>query len=970
MISRGSEWRKWNLHMHSKYSLEARTKMEVADIFEYAIKKQVSMISITDHSNVDALDEIWNIYTSGVASDGRKYGDYVEFLPGIELKTNKGARGVHIISIFPKIITVNGISKMTTKEVLYDDFCTKLGLSRSRIEGNGKGDYAKGLLGSTVDFDDAVSLTHELGGLVIIHGGDKHGSIEGEMTHANSKEPTAEELYESLDITKTEIMSSKIDIIELPNFNRQEARNAKFYRKTFRKPCMIASDAHETKEYDMLSEKCTWVKADTTFAGLQQAIIDYENRMCLKAVPEQVERIRKNPTKYIKEIEIDWKEGYDGEKGDWFKSISIPLNYGLVSVIGNKGNGKSAIAEIIGWMSDSKNYPNFAFLNNKKFLKNKLAGNFCSRITWADGQTVYRENLGILPNVNNVERVQCIPQQYFEEICTDTEIKKFTSEINGVIFSRLEEEDREGTESFEQLINKYTKNADQNISLLQTHLSEINKEIILLESKLSKDYRMQQESLLEDARNQLLAQENICPQEVVKPALKPEVQQQYDKIVNEIESIEDQIERKKEQLYKIASEMKKFQHFINQINDMESRIEKEIEQISFQAEEFDIKVNDIIQFQINKTKIIDKMKKMEDKERDLKDYLDNEKSGLMSQLQLRKEIKASILAEENKNIMLYDAYIKEFQEWNKIRKEKEEQVKKVQTELSYISQLIYDDLQPLYKKRKDITESIFVEKKKVRELYDKFKKPIDEFLIDKKDLLSEYSISIRSGLVIEEQFEEELFWFINKQRKNVFREDNYQLEKTIELLNESDDVEQYVNIPEEIILKMKDYDSENTIFSQIKENRWLEFYNYLFGLKYIQNKYELVSDEKTLDKLSPGERGALLLIFYLLLDLRDIPLIIDQPEDNLDNQSVASVLVPFIQSAKKRRQIILVTHNPNLAVVADSDQIIHVKINKEKRDLVEFKAGGIENAEINNSIVTILEGTMRSFRKRDEKYIE
>lgn len=59
-----------------------------------------------------------------------------------------------------------------------------------------------------------------------------------------------------------------------------------------------------------------------------------------------------------------------------------------------------------------------------------------------------------------------------------------------------------------------------------------------------------------------------------------------------------------------------------------------------------------------------------------------------------------------------------------------------------------------------------------------------------------------------------------------------------------------------------------------------------------------------------------------------------------------------------------------MAVVADSDQIVHVKINKEERNLVEVKSGGIENTEINDSIVTILEGTMLSFRKRDEKYID
>lgn len=190
--------------------------------------------------------------------------------------------------------------------------------------------------------------------------------------------------------------------------------------------------------------------------------------------------------------------------------------------------------------------------------------------------------------------------------------------------------------------------------------------------------------------------------------------------------------------------------------------------------------------------------------------------------------------------------------------------------------------------------------------------------------------------------------------------------KTVEDLNNITDIEDYVQIPELIISCLKEFSVD--VASQVKTNKLLEFYNFLYGMSYITNKYELISDEKTIDNLSPGERGALLLIFYLLLDLRDTPLIIDQPEDNLDNQSVAKVLVPFIQAAKKRRQIILVTHNPNLAVVADSDQIIYVTIDKENNQKVSICAGGIENPEINESIVTILEGTMSSFRKRDEKY--
>ena len=108
-----------------------------------------------------------------------------------------------------------------------------------------------------------------------------------------------------------------------------------------------------------------------------------------------------------------------------------------------------------------------------------------------------------------------------------------------------------------------------------------------------------------------------------------------------------------------------------------------------------------------------------------------------------------------------------------------------------------------------------------------------------------------------------------------------------------------------------------------------ELYDYLFGFDYLGTKYDLKVDQKDLSELSPGERGGLLLIFYLMLDRQDIPLVIDQPEDNLDNKSVYEILVTFIKQAKKRRQIILVTHNPNLAVVADAEQIIHVSIDKK-----------------------------------------
>lgn len=332
-----------------------------------------------------------------------------------------------------------------------------------------------------------------------------------------------------------------------------------------------------------------------------------------------------------------------------------------VSVIGNKGNGKSAIAEIIGWLSDSKNYTKFAFLNSKKFLKNRLANNFTAKITWIDNQISMKENLGVRPDTNNVERVQCIPQQYFEEICTDTELEKFTTEINGVIFSRLSEEDREGARSFEELIDKYTRISEQNISLLQTNLSEVNRDIILLESKLSREYKTKQEALLQDAQNQFFAQINICPQEVKKPELPKDIQDQYDKVIEEIRSIENEIEEKQEEILEVNSVSKKFQHILEYIDEFENRIDKEIEQINIQVEEFDIKAEDIIKFTVDKGSIISKKRVIDKKLKELKETVEDEKDGLKVQLKQKISIKESIVAEENRNIQLYDSYIREYQ---------------------------------------------------------------------------------------------------------------------------------------------------------------------------------------------------------------------------------------------------------------------------------------------------------------------
>lgn len=147
-----------------------------------------------------------------------------------------------------------------------------------------------------------------------------------------------------------------------------------------------------------------------------------------------------------------------------------------------------------------------------------------------------------------------------------------------------------------------------------------------------------------------------------------------------------------------------------------------------------------------------------------------------------------------------------------------------------------------------------------------------------------------------------------------------------------------------------------------------DVYDLLFGLSFLEPRYSLLFLDTQIEQLSPGQRGALLLIFYLLVDKGRNPIILDQPEENLDNQTVVSLLVPVLTEAKRKRQIIMVTHNPNLAVVCDAEQVIYSSFDRKSASKITYVAGAIENPAINSHVVNVLEGTKPAFDNRRVKY--
>lgn len=157
--------------------------------------------------------------------------------------------------------------------------------------------------------------------------------------------------------------------------------------------------------------------------------------------------------------------------------------------------------------------------------------------------------------------------------------------------------------------------------------------------------------------------------------------------------------------------------------------------------------------------------------------------------------------------------------------------------------------------------------------------------------------------------------------------------------------------------------------NQIDYRAWLKrFAKWLYSTDHIKLSYNVDYDGVDIRKLSPGTRGIVLLLLYLALDdADDRPLVIDQPEENLDPKSVFDELVSLFITAKSKRQVIMITHNANLVVNTDSDQVIiaHAEPNiRGELPNISYRSGGLENAEIRKEVCKILEGGEKAFKER------
>lgn len=971
IADRGSWWRRWDLHIHTNAS---DGKGTCEEILEEAKKKKIRCIAVTDHHTFANIDEMKKLAPN--------YG--VSVIAGVEFRTEYGDESVHMIGLFPD--EYDGIR--LTAEFLHDNILSPLGVSKSTIlekgrrikpQGNEKDWFEEGMFQVQVNFKDAADLIHKYGGLVTVHAGNKSNSIETMKHDGNSVRNTS--IENSLGPVKEELFTEGyIDICDIT-----QPKDAVFYMKQFGKPSITTSDAHKVE--DVGSNFC-WIKADTTFEGLRQVLIE-PSRISFEE-PEVIQRLRRNPDKFIIGLNIRRTDTATMPE-IWFDNTKIPLNPGMVAIIGNKGSGKSAIADILALCADSTT-EYLSFLTPSKFRMNKpfnRSRQIEANIQWFDKSYSATKTLDMDSDETQPKRVKYIPQNFLETICTTEEDEKFEAELKDIIFQYLKPEDRYGQESLDGIIEYLTNENNKSCELIQASIQRLNETIIGLEQMLEPNYKLTLQNQLKYKQDQLSNAQSAKPVEVTKPDLSGNEEAQkaksaIDALTTEVGKLKAEIEQKQETLAAKKKGLQDLRAIKESFGRLNVQIQESLGQFSSTLSAYGLEIDKVFQIQFHPEALDALITKITEESDVISKEVNDETTGLVKRL----EDKNKELEEAKKKLsepeLKYQEYLKRKQAWEKQIEEitgtpeKEGSIKYYQAKIEYVDHHLREDLTKQRAARRALVRQLMEKKAEVLTTYNTLFAPVVDFIQKYSSELNDYPIEFDAAFSIR-KLPEHFFDYVGQQVSGSF----YGKEAGMLRLNEAienidmQDIESIVDFPAaingDLLVDKRDTTKivAKNVADQIRKGHsQQELYNYLYGMEYVQPFFQLKMNGKPLASLSPGERGALLLLLYLFVDMDDKPLIIDQPEENLDNESVYAYLVRFIRQAKKKRQIIIVTHNPNLAVVCDADQIIRMNIDKQNKNTVTFASGAIENPIINKQIVDVLEGTYPAFHNRDCKYIE
>ena len=956
---KGSEWRKWDLHIHTPASVlnnsfGADWDVYVQNLFRTLIAKEIAVVGITDYFTIDGFKKIKQEYLSDNVKLGALFSvDEIEkiknilVLPNVEFRSDifVGQSSVNFHIIFSEEVTVRDIEENFLHEIYFvyqgepqtEETRRKLTDVNLLALGNRlKTEHARfqvhpdlyvGMMNAVVDHKEISKI---LFNKKSIFGGKYLFAIAADEDLSSIDWNSRDHLTRKVLVQKSDFLFSSNGKTRAwglgkPPYNEGVEKFLSEFMTL--KPCVHGSDAHEFKfighpcakrgdaTHDCAVEpqdcelRYCWIKADPTFEGLKQVLYEPEDRITIQDVDP-------TPLKSSQTISVFSIEAAVLEPELKFKKIQLPLNEGFVAVTGGKGSGKTAFVDLLANM-----YENRAFCNDKNSFVRRVSENpknLETSIELQNGQKFAKEikSKSFIEGASIVYVAQGELEKHVEDPA------HLEAYINKLIFDSNEIKDSELLFDYEN-INTDVQDLNEKITASNNIIFTLEKNTDpAIEENLNKEGKSLA-TALEDTEKRIKDLAKGLSTEKVKEA---EAKQKL------LTSLRD----KKEQLSDLGVTIKEALKFVDE--DVAS-FNKEIAKINLLAK---------------KLTFADQFKTIE--------YAD--KDGLRTFI-------ATVRDELRKTIGEIEKFQKDLDEQEKGIKEHAKLLDK-KKELEKSIQQIKDKIKVIAEEKKELVEEakrrggLFEEllNKRIQQR-NKYLGIIKAFSANKNDILND--LEFTAELIFDDgRFFETMAELVDLRRIKIKGITDADSDVTFY----KDALAELVAAPSAEKAKIIATEKINELLSKIVPNQKKAetisrrtIYDSIFA-DYLSVMPSVKYKKVKLPKLSLGQKATVLIKIYLAQG--ESPIVIDSHDDHLDNEFIMEELVKAIRQAKQHRQIIIVSNNGNVVVNSDAEQVIIAS--RDDQGEISYTSGSLENPTLRPKLLGVLEGGKVAFSKRQQKY--
>lgn len=958
-FERGSEWRKWDLHIHTPETKKndqfiGSTPAEKWNIFIDTInnsKEEISVIGIADYFCIDNYFKFKELISKGNIT---KKFDLV--LPNLEIRVlpvTGSSTPINLHCIFNPVLDQEIDTRFLSK-LKFDYSGSNYSAKKEELIRLGRALPGKSTM------DEPTALKEGIGQYVISMESLKdvfdkdpklrdntivvvsNKSVDGVSGIRKHSDFFIDNGASQLDATRWSIYqfsdaifsSNEGDILYFIGLGPDKKEVVIEKCKSFM-PCFHGCDAHSNeKVFNPDENRFCWIKADPTFEGLKQTLYEPSDRVKIQSFKPDV----KNERYIISELQFE-------DSSKLFGSQGILLNENLNAIIGGKSSGKSLLMFSAAKSID----PDQVEKTSKRleFEGYKFESDFNFKVTWKNGDVDFLNNTD---SSGKLHAITYIPQLYINYLVEKNNKEELNSLIKNIL---LQDSDfnsfyeatslsiSETSFEIERLLNEYLKVRNKAMEISQKSKETGNSEIIKnaikkIESDILNGQKASNLSENEFVEyNRLLVEKSQNDSVLANIDLKLTI---LTKVFNEIQSSKSNLLGKTEPS--------------NQVY-----LKGQIDRILDELGEIPLEIRAV------KTKL----------EADFDTLIANFKAET-EKLELNKK-RAENIKQSEENIKKLEPFNKKIagqKELQKLTHQLESEKIKLQNAIAFEMQL-KSLLQEYQNIRKQNSTLLMLR-------YDLYRQIVRRVTETKKSIGPE--IELKCSLI----YKVENFVLYEQVNKAALSTDHYFYTLLKNSLVQYDSLPQFFEMPLRVFEDKLYYSKD--LFIPLKIRTSIE--DVLRGLikDSFEIDYSVTYKGDNLLKMSPGKKGTVLLILFLQISSSEFPIFIDQPEDNLDNRTIYDLLCKMIKEKKKDRQILIVSHNANLVVATDTENIIVANQagQDSKTEIGEYRFeyvnGSLEHSfeqnekiksillsqGIKEHVCDILEGGDEAFKQRERKY--